>query len=152
MVRCQEVGGNALTVCMLSGPRASSILVKGSANPLSFYTTLDTGLISGSGRFPGVGNGNSLQYSCLGSPMDRGAWWATVCGVAKSWIWLNARAGTHTHTPYSIPQVPCGWPFTLFPVIHYYKNNTEVDILASKSLGTHALVYKGDSPQMELVV
>lgn len=39
MVRCHEVGGNALTVCVLSGPRASSILVKGSANLLSFHTT-----------------------------------------------------------------------------------------------------------------
>ena len=59
---------------------------------------------------------------------------------------------THTAPPYSIPQVPYGWPFMLFPVIHYYKNSTEVDILASKSLGTHALVYKGDSSQMELLV
>ena len=39
VVRCHEGGGNALTVCMLSGPRASSILVKGSANLLSFHTT-----------------------------------------------------------------------------------------------------------------
>ena len=37
----------------------------------------------GSGRFPGEGNGNLLQYSCLGNPMDRGPWWATVHGVAK---------------------------------------------------------------------
>lgn len=60
---------------------------------------------------------------------------------------------SHTQPPpYSIPQVPYGWPFMLFPVIHYYKNSTEVDILASKSLGTHALVYKGDSSQMELLV
>ena len=44
----------------------------------------DPGLISGSGRSPGGGNGNSLQCSCLGNPMDRGAWWATVRGVAKS--------------------------------------------------------------------
>ena len=36
-----------------------------------------------SGRSPGVGNGNSLQHSCLGNPMDRGAWWATALGVAK---------------------------------------------------------------------
>ena len=36
------------------------------------------------GRYPGRGNGNSLQYSCLGNPMDRGAWWATVHGVTKS--------------------------------------------------------------------
>ena len=44
----------------------------------------DTGLIPGSGRFPGGGNGNPLQYSCLENPMYRGAWWATVHGVAKS--------------------------------------------------------------------
>ena len=44
----------------------------------------DPGLISGLGRFSGEGNGNSLQYSCLGNPMDRGAWWSTVHGVTKS--------------------------------------------------------------------
>ena len=43
----------------------------------------DMGSIPGSGRSPGDGNGNPLQYSCLGKPMDRGAWWATVHGVAK---------------------------------------------------------------------
>ena len=42
----------------------------------------DLGSTSGSGRSPGRGNGNPLQYSCLGSSMDRGAWWATVHGVA----------------------------------------------------------------------
>ena len=43
----------------------------------------DAGLILGSGRVPGEGNGNPFQYSCLGNPMDRGARWATVHGVAK---------------------------------------------------------------------
>ena len=43
----------------------------------------DSGLIPGSGRYPGEGNGDPLQYSCLGNPMDRGAWQATVHGVAK---------------------------------------------------------------------
>ena len=43
----------------------------------------DTGLIPGSGRFPEEGNGNSLQYSCVENSMNRGAWWATVHGVAK---------------------------------------------------------------------
>ena len=44
----------------------------------------NTGLIPGSGRFPGKGNGNPLQYSCLGNPRARGAWQATVYGVTKS--------------------------------------------------------------------
>ena len=43
----------------------------------------DAGLISGSGRFPQEGNGNPLQYSCLGNPMHRGAWWAIVHGIAE---------------------------------------------------------------------
>ena len=46
--------------------------------------TGDKGSVPGSGRSPGEGNGNLLQYSCLGNPMDRGAWRATVHGVAKS--------------------------------------------------------------------
>ena len=43
----------------------------------------DTGSIPGSGRSPGEANGNPLQHSCLGNPMNRGAWQATVHGVAK---------------------------------------------------------------------
>ena len=44
----------------------------------------DLGLSPGFGRSPGEGNGKQLQYPCLGNPMDRGAWWATVHGVANS--------------------------------------------------------------------
>ena len=44
----------------------------------------DAGSIPGSGKYPGGGNANPLQYSCLGSLMDRGGWWATVHGVTKS--------------------------------------------------------------------
>ena len=40
-------------------------------------------VLAGSGRSPGEGSGNPLQYSCLGNPMDRGAWWAIVYGVAR---------------------------------------------------------------------
>ena len=47
------------------------------------------GLIPGSGRSPGEGNGNPLQYSCLENSMDRGAWWAPVHGVSKSWTRLS---------------------------------------------------------------
>jgi len=41
------------------------------------------------GRSPGEGNGNPLKYSCLANPMGRGAWWATVHGVAQSWTRLS---------------------------------------------------------------
>ena len=46
----------------------------------------DAGLILGSGRSPGEGNGNPLQYSCLENSMDRGAWHVTVHEAAKSWM------------------------------------------------------------------
>ena len=46
--------------------------------------TRDFGLIPGSGRSPGIGNGKPLRYSCLENSMDRGAWWATVHGVPKN--------------------------------------------------------------------
>ena len=49
----------------------------------------DLGSIPGSGRSPGEGNGNPLQYSCLENPMDGGVWWATVHGVSKSWTRLS---------------------------------------------------------------
>ena len=53
--------------------------------PVNAGDTRDEGLIPGSGRSPGKGHGNPLQYSFLENPMDRGAWWATVHGVAKIW-------------------------------------------------------------------
>ena len=56
----------------------------GSDNKESAYNAGDLGLIPGSGRSPGEGNGCSLQYSCLENPMDRGAWRATVYGITKS--------------------------------------------------------------------
>ena len=54
------------------------------------------GLIPGSGEYPGEGHGNPLHNSCLGNPMDRGAWQATVYGVAE----LDTTEHTHTHTLY----------------------------------------------------
>ena len=54
----------------------------GSDGKVSAYNVGDLGSIPGSGRSPGEGNGNPLQYSCLENPMDGGAWWAIVLGVA----------------------------------------------------------------------
>ena len=49
----------------------------------------DAGSIPGSGKSPGEGNGYPLKYSCLGNPIDRGSWQATVHGVTKSWTQLR---------------------------------------------------------------
>ena len=57
----------------------------------------DMGLIPGSGRSPGEGNGYPLQHSCLENSMDRGAWWATVHGVAKSQTRLKDFTFTFFH-------------------------------------------------------
>ena len=56
----------------------------GSEGKVSAYNAGDAGSIPGSGRSPGEGNGNTLQYSCLENPMDRGARWAAICGVTES--------------------------------------------------------------------
>ena len=53
-------------------------------------------LIPGLECFHGEENGNPLQYSCLGNPINRGAWWDTVHGVANSQSWLTTEHGTHT--------------------------------------------------------
>ena len=58
----------------------------------------DVGSIPGLGRFPGGGNGNPLQYSCLENPTDSGAWWTTVHGVAKSRTRLSNFTDTHTYS------------------------------------------------------
>ena len=66
---------------------ASQVVVVVKNLPANTGSTRDV-----SGRSPGEGNDNPLQYSCLGNPMDRGAWWATVHRVSESQTWLS----THT--------------------------------------------------------
>ena len=64
----------------------------GSHGKVSVYNVGDLGSLPQSGRSPGGGHGSPLQYSCLENPMDRGAWWATVHGAAKSQTQLNMHA------------------------------------------------------------
>ena len=61
----------------------------GSDGKESAYNVGDPSLIPGLGRYPGEGNGNPIQYSCLENSMDRGTWWATVHEDAKSQIQLS---------------------------------------------------------------
>ena len=67
----------------------------------------DVGLISGSGRTAGEGNGSPLQYSCLENSMDREAWQATVYRVTKSWTRPSTHA--HTHTTATTTTTPKLW-------------------------------------------
>ena len=66
------------------GASQMALVVKNS--PASAGDIRDTSSIPGSGRPPGGGHGNTLQYFCLENPTDRGAWWATVHGAANSQI------------------------------------------------------------------
>ena len=63
--------------------------------PAKAGDTGEMGSIPGSGKSPGGGNGNPLQYSCLKNFMNRGAWWSTAHGVANS----STRMSTHTKNP-----------------------------------------------------
>ena len=96
----------SLELCSLSTKQASLLLTSkiclnldtdylswgfpSDSNGKEFACTAgDSGSIPGSRRSPGEGNGNPLQYSCLENSMERGAWWATVNGVAKNWTRLS---------------------------------------------------------------
>ena len=69
------------------------------------FSVGDQGSIPGLGRSPEEGNGYPLQYSCLENPMDRGAWWAAVHGVIKSWTRLSIE---HTHSVRGLITVDVG--------------------------------------------
>ena len=81
---------SCVPITMITFRRHPSLVKNPSANAEDLR---GAGLIPGLGRFPGEGNGNPLQYSCLENSMERRAWQATVHGVAKSW-----NTTEHTHT------------------------------------------------------
>ena len=64
--------------------KASEVVLVVESMPANAGDIRDMGSVPGSGRFPGGGHGNPLQYSCLENSMDRRAWWAIVIGVVKS--------------------------------------------------------------------
>ena len=72
-----------------------------------------------SGRCPGGGNGNPLQYSCLENPMDRGTWWIILHGVVKSWTRLSDK---HTHSDCLEMGINKNWmPTKCHALIHWKK-------------------------------
>ena len=77
----------------------------GSEVKASAFNAGDLGSIPGLGRSPGEGNGNPLQYSCLENPIDRGAWWAIVHRVAKSWTRLSDFTFTLSYSYFSLQQL-----------------------------------------------
>ena len=80
----QHLNGISVDFCGSKGASQVVLVVKNlSANA---GDERDSSLIPGLGRSPGGEDGNLLQYSCLENPLDRGAWWAMVHGVTKSWI------------------------------------------------------------------
>ena len=66
-------------------------------------------MIPGSGRSPGEGNGNPLQYPCLENAMDGGAWWATVHRVAKSWTRLSNFSFFHFEEEERVKRLSWRW-------------------------------------------
>ena len=77
--------------------KASQVVLEVKNLPANEGDMRDLGSIPGSGRFPGEGHDNSLQYSCLENSMDRRAWRVTLHRVTKSQTWLKWLS-THTHT------------------------------------------------------
>ena len=74
-----------LPVALLKFHKLASLVIQSVKNPPTITCNVgNMGLIPGSGRSPEAGNGNPLQYSCLGNPVDREAWQATVHGVARA--------------------------------------------------------------------
>ena len=83
-----------------------TVLKKKTKTPANAGDTRDTGLIPGSGRYPGGGHGNPLQHSCLGNAIDSGVWWVTAPEIAKSWTCEDTHRATYpTCCCYSVTEL-----------------------------------------------
>ena len=92
-----KLAGSRFSLVLFVFPKASKGFPGGTMVknlPANAGDTGDMGSIPGSGRSPGGGHGNPLQYSCLENPMDRGAWWATAHGVARAKHDLETKLST----------------------------------------------------------
>ena len=97
----------------------SGVVVKKKKNPPANVGDVRyPGSIPGSGRSLGEGNGNLLQYSCLGNPMDRGAWWATVHWVTESQTWLSTTYTQWRSEEWSVLDIYEGTRARVFWLMH----------------------------------
>ena len=85
----QHRGNSQYFIITINECRASLVVQTVKNLPVSAGDIKAVGSISGSGRSPAGGHGNSVQYSCLGNPMGRGAWRVTVHGATKNWTQLS---------------------------------------------------------------
>ena len=118
----------------LSPGVCSLMSIGGSEGKESTCNAGDPGLIPGSGRSPEEGNGNPLQYSCLGNPVHGGAWQTTVLGVAKSQTRWSNFTFTFTFSESVMPSnhlIPCRLP-PIFPSIRVFPNESALHIRCSK--------------------
>ena len=103
----------------------------GSDDKASAYNAGDQGSIPGSGRSPGEGNGNPLQYSCLQNSMDRGAWWAKVHGVSKS------QTGLKDYTFFLL------WGNRILPSLHFTIKCIQLSRWLDQPLALYSVDMKG---------
>ena len=102
--------------------------------PANTGAVRDMGSIPGLGRSSGRGSGNPLWYSCLESPMDRGAWWATVHGVTKSRTRLNDQHFQH-YNPSAIGQHSSDRDVYLAPFIEKYSGVPHITFNGDFNIG-----------------
>ena len=98
--------GAAPVFIPISNRWASQVVPMVKNPPANAGDTRDVDSIPGSGRFPGVGNCNPLQCSCLENSVDRGAWWATVPGVTESDMTKHTCTYTQQHMGFSVAPCP----------------------------------------------
>ena len=94
------------------------------------------------GRSPGGGNGNPLQYSCLGNPMDRGTWWATVHGVSNSWTWQSVHAQDHGQFWEVVEESLESFCFHVWWWVWSHSRSAEPEVREQRDLLIHLTVVK----------
>ena len=100
------------------------------------------GSVPGSGRSPGEGNGNPLQYSCLENSMDRGAWRATVYGVSKSWTRLSDFTSLHFTSLHSTSLCFSLTAFSLYPTSKSQLESSQKGLLCGSPPISHPHLWK----------